>query len=145
MKARKSIRITAIATTIMISLFGLYSISQADEKADRAERHLAVMKDRLELTDGQVNEIRAIMETARLQAEKDREKFREAGDRDAARKAAEARRQETDRKIMSVLNENQKKEYEKFKEEMRQRKQDRGERPGGRRDGMKGGRRGPGR
>jgi protein CpxP len=145
MKTRQSIRIMVIAAFGLISLFGLYSISQADEMADRAERHVALMKDRLELTDGQVNEIRAIMETSRLQAERDREKFREAGDRDAARAAAEARRQETDQKIKAVLNENQKKEYEKVKEEMRQRRENRGDRPGARRDGMKGGRRGPGR
>ena len=145
MTARKTTLLIAVATIMMMSVIGLFSVARADEKADRAERHISLMKDRLELTDGQVNEIRAIMETARLQAERDREKFQKAGDRDAARAAAEARRQETDKKIMAVLNKNQKKEYEKFKEEMRQRRQDRGDRPGGRRDGMKGGRPGPGR
>lgn len=139
MKISQSIRI--VATLMIIIFMGLsYSPAVADERSDRAERRLTIMKDRLDLTDGQVNEIRAIMETARLRAERDREKFREAGDREGAKKASEARRKTTDEKIMAVLNDKQKKEYDKLKDEMRQRKDKRGDRKGQRRGGKRGGR-----
>lgn len=139
-------RIKTIAAMVAIAMsFGVFnSPAIADERSDRAERRLIVMKEKLDLTDGQVNEIRAIMETARLEAERDREKFRDARDRDEARKAAEARQKETDRKIKTILNEKQRKEYDKLKEELRQRRENRGDRPGGRRDGMRGGKRGGG-
>jgi Spy/CpxP family protein refolding chaperone len=144
MKTSQSIRIVA---TLMIIIFMVlsYSPGVADERSDRAERRLAIMKDKLDLTDGQVNEIRAIMETARLQAERDHEKFREAGDRKGAKKAAEARQKATDEKIMALLSDRQKKEYDKLKDEMRQRKDRRGDRKGERRGGKRGGRRGIGR
>ncbi len=145
MKTGQAIRIVATTLTIIIFVGISLSPAVADERSDRGERRLTIMKERLELTDGQVNEIRAIMETVRLQAERDREKFRAAGDREGAKKAAEARRKATDEKIMAVLNDKQKKEYDKLKDEMRQRKDRRGDRKGQRQGGKRGGRRGIGR
>ena len=145
MKIRQLIRIVATVLTVIIFMGLSYSPAVADERSDRGERRLTIMKDKLDLTDGQVNEIRAIMETARLRAERDREKFRAAGDREGAKKAAEARRKATDEKILAVLNDKQKKEYDKLKDEMRQRKDRRGDRKGERRGGKRGGRRGIGR
>lgn len=137
MKTSQSIRIVA---TLMIIIFMVlsYSLGVADERSDRAERRLTIMKEKLDLTDGQVNEIRAIMETARLQAERDREKFRAAGDREGAKKASAERQKATDEKIMAVLNDKQKKEYDKLKDEMRQRKDKRGDRKGRKRGGRRG-------
>jgi Spy/CpxP family protein refolding chaperone len=146
MKAKRNAGLIALATFIVAAAAPYQPNAFADERQDRQNRRLEIMKERLELTDGQVNEIRAIMETARLQAEKDREKFREEGDREGALKAARARQEETERKIKAVLNEKQNKEYDKLKEEMRRRDNNRGDRPGKSRDGKRGGgRRGPGR
>jgi Spy/CpxP family protein refolding chaperone len=141
-KTGQAIKIMAIMLAIAISTAVFNSPAVADEKPDPAEQRLTIMKEKLDLTDGQVNEIRAIMQMARLEAERDREKFRETRDREEARKAAEARQKETDKKIKTVLNEKQRKEYDKLKEELRQRRENRGDRPGGKRDGMRDGKRG---
>lgn len=127
--------VLGFASLIFLSAFCMKAL--ADEQKDRQEQRLTIMKDRLKLSDGQVNEIRAIMESARLRAERDREKFRESGDREAARKIAEARREETEKKILAVLNEKQRKEYDKMRDEIRKRRDDRDGKPGGRRGGMR--------
>ncbi len=117
----------------------------ADEQAERQEKRLTIMKDKLELSDGQVNEIKAIMESARLEAEGDREKYRETRDPDAARKAREQRRHATEKKIKAVLNDKQKTEFDKMKDEFGPRKGRRSDMPGGNGGGARGGRRGMGR
>lgn len=146
MKVKRIAGIIALATLFGAAAAYGQSKPTADQQQDRQNDRLEIMKKRLELTEGQENEIRAIMETARIQAEKDREKFREERNREEARKTAQERRQETERKIKAVLNEKQKKEYDKFREETRRRDNIRGDRPGVRRDGRPGGgRRGSGR
>ena len=142
MKTGQRIKTIAAMLAIAISTGVFYYTAMADEKTDRAEQRLTKKKEKQDLTDGQVNEIRAIIQTARLEAQRDREKFREARDREEARKAAEARQKETDKKIKTVLNEKQRKEYDKLKQELRQRRENRGDRPGGKRDGIRDGKRG---
>lgn len=109
--------------------------SKFEDKSNIQNKRLEMMRERLKLSDGQVNEIKAIMETARLKAEKDREKFMEARDREGARKAAEARQKEIQDKIRAVLNDKQKKEYDKMLKEMREqrekRRDTREQKPGG--------------
>lgn len=139
-------RISLMILAFTAILLTMNTFAFAEEQADRQERRLEMMKQRLELTDGQVNEIRAIMESARLEAERDREKYRETNDRDGAREATEVRRKATEEKIKAILNDKQKEEFDKMKDEMGRRKDRSGERPGGRRGGgKKGGRRGMGR
>ena len=77
MKALNKITITGltVAVAIMFSAFVNPSFAQRAKQGpdpERQERHLQLLKDRLELTDGQVNEIKAIMETNRIEAEKQR-------------------------------------------------------------------------
>ena len=139
-------RITLIILAFTAILLTMSTFAFAEKQADHQERRLEMMKQRLELTDGQVNEIRAIMESARLEAERDRQKYRETNDREGARENAEVRRKATEEKIGAILNDKQKEEYDKMKDEMGRRKDRSGERPGGRRGGGgKGGRRGMGR
>lgn len=139
-------RISLMILAFTAILLTMNTFAFAEEQADRQERRLEMMKQRLELTDGQVNEIRAIMESARLEAERDREKYRETNDREGAREAMEVRRKTTEEKIGAILNDKQKEEFDKMKDEMGRRKDRSGERPGGRRGGgKKGGRRGMGR
>lgn len=127
------IRIWTFIAAISIALsLGLPSaIVRADEMTERQEKHLAMLKERLNLTDGQVNEIRAIMESARLQGERDREKYREARDPEGGRKAAIIRQKDTEEKIRAVLNDKQKKQYDKFREEMEKRRDKGGDRSNG--------------
>jgi len=121
--------------------------SSAGEIDQRQEQHLTLMKERLKLTDGQVNEIKAIMETARLERERDRDQIRESreegkprdpADREQMRAQAEARQKATDDKIRAILNDEQKKEFDKLNQEIRNRNERRGDRP----DRMPGGRKG---
>jgi hypothetical protein len=104
------------------------------------DKHLSILRERLKLSDSQVTSVRGILEEHQKIADAERDKNR--GNRDEAMKAAEKRRQETDVKIKAVLNEEQKKEYEKVKDEIRKEvmknRKDRQERPGGGRPGRRG-------
>jgi len=112
--------------------------NERPRRPDRAENRLTMLKERLELTDGQYNEIRAIMESARLEGLRDREKYTKAGDPEGGRKAAMERQKQTEEKIKAVLNDKQKKEFEKINKEMNQRKEKRGGRPDKRPGGLQG-------
>ena len=130
-----------MAAVITLSLVNP-ALAQRDKQGpdpERQEKHLAMLKDRLDLSDGQVNEIKAIMKQSRLEAEKDREKMK--GDREEARKVREARRKANDEKIKSILNDKQKKEFDKVKDEIHQRRESR-DRDGkhGQREGRRGNR-----
>jgi 2-oxoglutarate dehydrogenase complex dehydrogenase (E1) component-like enzyme len=84
----------------------------------RLERHLTMLKNRLNLSDTQSVQVRTILEDEQKQAAADREKYR--GDFKAMQKARTERRQQTDIQIMQVLNKDQQKEFKKIQKEIRQ-------------------------
>jgi len=129
-----------LAAVLAGSMIGATAASAQPEKTepDRAERRLEMLKDRLKLDDNQVQKIRAIMEESRKGAEAERSKH--MGDREAAEKFRTEHRKATDEKIKGVLNDEQKKEYDKIKEDRRQNFPDRkGRREGVRRGSGQGG------
>ena len=91
--------------------------SQAPENA--SARHLAMLKDRLKLTDTQVSQIQTIFEESPRQALTEKEKT--SGISDQALKDRMDARKATDEKIMSVLNDDQKTEYSKIQQEEQKR------------------------
>jgi len=140
---RSSSKITVVGLTIasVIMLSSLINPAEAQRgkqgpDQERQARHLTLLKDKLDLTDGQVDEIKIIMKEARLEAEAEREQYK--GDREAARNAREARRLANETKIKSVLNDQQKLEFDKVKDEFHQGRGSKG------RDGTRGKRDGSG-
>jgi hypothetical protein len=126
-----------IIILMIIGLIGLLAaaVSAQPQMPDsaRIDRHITMLKTRLNLSDSQTVQIRTILENEQKQAAADREKYR--GDFNAMRKARTERRQETDGQIMKVLNKDQQKEYDKIQKEFRQgppgQRQRRGSKPGG--------------
>jgi len=113
---------------------------QGPQMGNNLEKHLSILRERLNLSDDQVVRVRNILEDHQKIAETERNRYR--GNRDEAMKAAEQRRQETDEKIKAVLNGEQKKEYDKVKDKIRKevmknRKDGQGK-PGGGRQGRRG-------
>jgi hypothetical protein len=107
---------TAIA--ILIG-FSAVSAQRGDggPSPEKTDRHVALLKERLDLSDRQAQEIRSIIEESQKQAEAKRGKY--VGNPEAARKFREEHRQATDEKIKGVFNEDQKREYEKIKDKFR--------------------------
>jgi hypothetical protein len=102
--ATPKVPVTTIATP---------SKSQAPE--NESAKHLAMLKERLNLTDAQVSQIQTIFEESKKQALTEKEK--NSGISDQALKDRMDARKATDEKIMSVLNDDQKKEYSKIQQE----------------------------
>jgi hypothetical protein len=86
---------------------------------DRIDNRVAFLKGKLDLTDKQADQIKSILEGSRKEAEAQRGKL--PGDREAAAKIREEHRKATEDKIKAILSDKQKKEYDKIKDDFRQR------------------------
>jgi Spy/CpxP family protein refolding chaperone len=121
---RTKIHALAIAAAIGMMLFAVSAaLAQRGPTPEKTDRHLAQLKERLKLTDAQAEKIKAIMDESQKEAMAERDKHK--GDPEAAAKFREDHRKATDEKIKAVLNDEQKKEYETAKDELRQKMQDR--------------------
>jgi len=123
----KTIKLTVIAAVAAFITIG-YLVPGAYADDIRAERHAAYLKDRLKLTDSQAQQVKGIVLDAQKKSELERGK--NMGNRDAARKAAMDRRRATDDKIKAVLNDDQKKQFEKIKDDLREGGRQRGNKHG---------------
>jgi len=84
------------------------------------KRRLEMMKERLKLNSEQEEKIRAIYKEQFAKMRELREKMMEGGDRSAMRAEMRKLREETDTKILKLLDETQQAEYKKMQEEMRE-------------------------
>jgi hypothetical protein len=140
------IRVNFRSMVIMFAIAMLFftvstAFAQRGPDPEKAEKRLSILKDRLKLTDAQAEQIKVIMQDSQKQAEAERGKHK--GDPEAAAKFREEHRQATETKIKGVLNDDQKKEYDKIKGDFRQNKQERRRDRDTDRQGS-GGKRGPG-
>ena len=94
---------------------------------------LEEMKKRLNLTADQEEKIKAIYDDQMKQMQEMRENADPDSDRSAMRDKMMKIREETNTKIMDVLDDDQKKEYEKMQEKMQQNRSNRTSGEGGRR------------
>jgi hypothetical protein len=135
MQKRKFAIMTAIG--LIVILAATVGAQPPMPDSTRLDRHLTMMKDRLNLSDSQTVQIRTILENDQKLAAADRDKYR--SDRKAMQKARDQRRQDTNKQIMMVLNKDQQKQYEKMQKEMRQgppgNRRRGGARPGGSQSG----------
>jgi hypothetical protein len=86
---------------------------------------VAALKTRLTLTKDQEMKVRDILTVSQSEVMKAREKS--AGDREAMRKSARDIMEKNDRQIEALLNDTQKKEFAKLREEQRQQMRERQE------------------
>ena len=114
-----------ITLAAILFVFISYSASFAEPQPPGIDDHLAALKERLKLSDGQAAQIRGILEENRKIGDANREKNKadrgkSKADREQVMKEAQKRQQAADEKIKAVLNDEQKSEYDKIKKEQRQ-------------------------
>ena len=85
---------------------------------DRINKTIATLTEGLSLSDKQAESIREIMEQNYVLLQEDREAYE--GDRETMMTVVRKRMKETDKKIMDLLSDDQKEEYQKYKEEQRE-------------------------
>ncbi len=106
-------------------------VANGNDKEENMEKRLDKMKERLKLTDSQVSQIKEINDTyATLVSDAKAKEYSEPKDK---LKAIKQIRKEQDEKITAVLDDAQKAEWTKMKEEKKEKmKENRGKRRGGR-------------
>jgi Spy/CpxP family protein refolding chaperone len=106
---------------------------QRMDPAQRIERRVGMLTERLQLSQTQSTQIRQILTQESEQMRAIFEKQDAGADRESLRPQRQSLRQDTDNKIAAVLTEQQRKTYSELREEMRERGQRgkgaRGERP----------------
>ena len=103
---------------------------QRMDPAQRIERRVSMMTERLQLSQPQATQIRQILTQESEQMRAIFEKGQNGGDREALRPEMQSVREATEKKIDAVLTESQRKSYAELREQMRQRRGERGERKG---------------
>ena len=103
---------------------------QRMDPAQRIERRVSMMTERLQLSQPQATQIRQILTQESEQMRAIFEKGQNGGDREALRPEIQSVREGTEKKIDAVLTESQRKSYAELREQMRQRRGERGERNG---------------
>ena len=102
------------------------------DPAQRIERRVSTLTERLQLSQQQATQIRQILTDESVQMGALREKARGGTDRESLRPQMQSLREGTEKKIDAVLTDAQRRTYAELREQMRQRREQRGERGDGR-------------
>jgi Spy/CpxP family protein refolding chaperone len=103
---------------------------QRMDPAQRVERRVSMMTERLQLSQPQATQIRQTLTQESEQMRAIFEKGQNGGDREGLRPEIRSLREGTEKKIEAVLTEPQRKSYAELREQMRQRRDERGARKG---------------
>ena len=103
---------------------------QRMDPAQRIERRVSMMTERLQLSQPQATQIRQILTQESEQMRAIFEKRQNGGDREALRPEIQLVREGADKRIDAVLTDSQRKSYAELREQMRQRRGERSERKG---------------
>ncbi|MDP4219430.1 MAG: Spy/CpxP family protein refolding chaperone [Bacteroidota bacterium] len=118
MNIRKKILTVAAFSTLVAFSTSIWAQAPNDDgkKEHRIERRVEKMKEKLNLTDAQTTQVKAILEQARPQMKADIEKMKAApkDQRLALREQMQKDRSETKDKLLAVLNPEQRTKAEKF-------------------------------
>ena len=111
---------TRFFSLLVISLL-FVSLSCAQQRGPRfsVDDQVKDLKEKLNLNDAQADTIKTILEDQREQFQKLRDNF--GDDRSAMREEIGKIREETDKKINEILNDEQKEKYKEYQEERRNR------------------------
>jgi len=109
------------------------------DPAQRIERRVSTLTERLQLSQQQATQIRQILTDESTQMRALFEKARGGADRESLRPQMQSLREGTEKKIDAVLTAQQRATYASLREEMRKRREERGEgrRPGGAQQGTR--------
>lgn len=110
--------VLAVFSVVLFLSAAVYAQGGPGRRFDVNAR-VSELKERLTLTDKQADDVKKILVASQEEAAKDREKF--AGNFDEMRKSRIARFQDQDKKIIALLNDKQKEEYNKVIKEREQR------------------------
>ena len=100
---------------------------QRMDPAQRVERRVGMMTERLQLSAQQATQIRQILTQENEQMRALREKAQGGADRESLRPQMQSIREGTEKKIDGVLTEQQRKTYGELREQMRKERGERGE------------------
>jgi Spy/CpxP family protein refolding chaperone len=103
---------------------------QRMDPAQRVERRVSMMTERLQLSQPQATQIRQILTQESDQMRAIFEKGQNGADREALRPEIRSLREGTEKKIDAVLTESQRKSYAELRDQMRQRRERKGTRKG---------------
>jgi hypothetical protein len=124
-------RQTLAPMLLLAAILLLAPLASMAQGPQRGERLVEQLKSRLSLTDDQTLKLRELVAGSREQAMKDREQY--ADDRELMMQAARARNENLFARIDSLLTEDQRAEFQKFQQEMKERGRDRSGNPDGER------------
>jgi Spy/CpxP family protein refolding chaperone len=106
---------------------------QRMDPAQRVERRVGMLTERLQLSQTQATQIRQILTQESEQMRAIFEKGQAGADRETLRPQMQSLRQDTEKKIDAVLTEEQRKTYSEWQEQMRKERARRGDGPRGER------------
>lgn len=98
------------------------------DPAQRVERRVGILTERLQLSGQQATQIRQILTQEQTQVQALRQKAEGGTDREGLRSEMRAIRQRTEQQIDGVLTAQQRTTYNALREEMRKQREQRGER-----------------
>ncbi|MGH7570388.1 MAG: Spy/CpxP family protein refolding chaperone [Gemmatimonadota bacterium] len=127
-KTRYAARRIAVATGLLAVLIATPTWAQERDQRHDPEEHLARLQEELDLTDSQVEQIRAIFEEQHPKFEQLHKQ--EGDDSESKREASRQLYEETHQRIIAVLTEEQRSRLEELHAEYQERHGGRGHGPG---------------
>jgi Spy/CpxP family protein refolding chaperone len=118
MTTRRAARRIALATGLLAILVATPALAQERGRRHDPEEHLAKLQEELDLTDPQVEQIRAIFTEQHAKFEQLRD---DEGDRESKHEAFRKLREETHERIAAVLTEEQRSRLEEIHAEYHER------------------------
>ncbi len=103
------------------------------DPAQRIERRVSMLTERLQLSQQQATQVRAILTQEQSQVKALRDKAQGSADRESMRSEMQSIRQRTEQQIDGVLSAQQRVTYTQLRQEMQKRRDERGEGKGTRR------------
>lgn len=103
---------------LLMSSFMPQNLCAQDKPGDEHQSKLEIYKSDLKLNEQQYTQIKSILQSAREERVANKQKY--ASDRDALEKANKALKEATDKKILAILNDDQKAKYSQLKEELKE-------------------------
>jgi Spy/CpxP family protein refolding chaperone len=103
------------------------------DPAQRIERRVSMLTERLQLSQQQATQVRAILTQEQSQVKALRDKAQGSADRESMRSEMQSIRQRTEQQIDGVLSAQQRVTYTQLRQEMQKRRGERGEGKGTRR------------
>jgi hypothetical protein len=109
------------------------------DPAQRIERRLSMLTERLQLSEQQASQVRQILTQEQTQLQALWQKAQAGADRESLRPEMQSIRQRTEQQIDGVLTEQQRATYRELREQMRKEREQRGDgrRPGGEAQGTR--------